>query len=378
MKRTNQTNVFKRGVFSKILKRNASNKTTSKKKNVLNVTPQKKEPDQWSMSSQEALHASTLRNNLTNKTLNDEIITIKQRALLVSPHQEYILSENELNEIINDINALEKNNSTSKKKDKLIPSKKLAAQPTKQKKTNGCVMVVDGSTTIRKLLYKLLTSFGLTVHTATDAYDALTQLKNTKPDLIITDLALPKMSGTSLMKKIKNNVLFLHTPIIIMTQSPSDHCIEMLTSFGAANVISKPFSKKQIHDAISMFRTIPELSYGQKQNLSIGIISDCSQQRQAIRNLLNRKGYNVPIDSDCINLDINLQANTDSVNGWIIGIATDDQLDIIDELEKRSNTPILLGVGTPPKHESHTSRWEHNIMTKLHGMLNHQSTMSAA
>ena len=53
--------------------------------------------------------------------------------------------------------------------------------------------------------------------TATNGKEGLDQVYENKPDLIISDIMMPEMSGTEMCLQIKNNIDFCHTPIILLT-----------------------------------------------------------------------------------------------------------------------------------------------------------------
>lgn len=327
----------------------------------------------WDMSPKEALQIPTLKRTASNQAIDNgaKPSALPQPTNLLTHPMAF--STDELTTITHDIQILEGNFNTRMPQINRPAANTDMAKPTP---TRGRVLVVDDSVTIRKLLIKILEGFGLEVSTATDGHDALAQLRYFKPNLIITELLMPTMSGTSLMNRIQRDSRLMHTPVIVIGSNMSESSIENLTAFGVADVLNKPFQMEEVHEVVSKFCSIPELNPSENAQKVIGIVSDCSSQRQTLRSLLGRQGYRVSVDSNCMNLDINLQANSTTVNAWIIGTTLEDQFEILDELEQCFDVPTLLGVESPPtQHNDRYAKWEGNILDKLATMLGQQTTV---
>jgi CheY-like chemotaxis protein len=77
-------------------------------------------------------------------------------------------------------------------------------------------LVVDDSMLIRYTVCRSLEERGFTVESATNGLEALQILSRTKPDLIVTDMQMPKMSGSELITALKKNPETAKIPIIIV------------------------------------------------------------------------------------------------------------------------------------------------------------------
>ena len=291
------------------------------------------------------------------------------------PSQLVSFSNHELAAIANDINNLEagiKTISEARDGDN-IHHKTERSAPHQTVSSRGQALVVDDSPTIRKLLHKVLNGFGIEVRTASDGYDALKLLRHYKPNLIITDLDMPQMGGATFVNKISKDLQLNHIPVIVTTSNISEGLIDNLSAFGVADFLNKPFKVNEVHDVVSKFCSIPEQTPEKKKGKVIGIVSESASQRLALRNLLNSQGYRISIDSDCMNLDLNLQNNHADVNAWIVGDTPDDPFEVIDELEHCSGAPMLLGIENPADlPHRNPAKWEGNILSKLEQMLSSQ------
>jgi CheY-like chemotaxis protein len=77
-------------------------------------------------------------------------------------------------------------------------------------------LVVDDSMLIRYTVCRLLEERGFTVESATNGLEALLILERVLPDVIVTDMNMPKMSGRELITALKNDPKTANIPIIIV------------------------------------------------------------------------------------------------------------------------------------------------------------------
>jgi CheY-like chemotaxis protein len=77
-------------------------------------------------------------------------------------------------------------------------------------------LVVDDSMLIRYTVCRSLEERGFVVESATNGVEAMQILERVRPDLIVTDMQMPKMSGSELITEIKKNPSTANIPIIIV------------------------------------------------------------------------------------------------------------------------------------------------------------------
>ena len=85
-------------------------------------------------------------------------------------------------------------------------------------------LVVDDSMLIRYTVCRFLEERGFAVESATNGTDALGVLSRIQPDLIITDMQMPQMSGSELITALKNKRETAQVPIIIVAARASGFC----------------------------------------------------------------------------------------------------------------------------------------------------------
>jgi CheY-like chemotaxis protein len=77
-------------------------------------------------------------------------------------------------------------------------------------------LVVDDSMLIRHSVCRFLEERGFAVESATNGVEALEILKSVLPDVIVTDIVMPKMDGTELISRLKAQSSTAHIPIVVI------------------------------------------------------------------------------------------------------------------------------------------------------------------
>jgi len=105
------------------------------------------------------------------------------------------------------------------------------------------VLIVDDDPELLGILRKYLENHGLETISAANGAEALAAAPSGRPDLIITDVEMPRMDGFALCRRIKDNKALADIPVIIMTGkkiSEADHVAGY--GYGADDYVVKPFS----------------------------------------------------------------------------------------------------------------------------------------
>src|SRR2546428_14167968 len=101
------------------------------------------------------------------------------------------------------------------------------------------LLVVDDEQSIRRLCMTIGSTLGYVCAEAESAEAALARLDSDTPDLLLTDLKLPNMSGVELLKQTR--LLLPHTEVAIMTGHGSIESAVDAMKLGAYDYIEKPF-----------------------------------------------------------------------------------------------------------------------------------------
>jgi len=108
------------------------------------------------------------------------------------------------------------------------------------------ILVVDDSSTIRKVVQTGLAQNGYQVISADNGKDALKILKNTKPELILSDIDMPIMNGFEFREAVRSNPELSDVPFVVMSANSDRAYMKRMIKFGAAAYICKPFNIDQL------------------------------------------------------------------------------------------------------------------------------------
>ena len=108
------------------------------------------------------------------------------------------------------------------------------------------VLVVDDSPTDRQYLTELLAKNGYKVSTAESAEDALSKVKQQKPDLVLMDVVMPGQSGFQATRTLSKDEATKNIPVIICTTKGQDTDKAWGMKQGARDYIVKPVSASDL------------------------------------------------------------------------------------------------------------------------------------
>lgn len=114
---------------------------------------------------------------------------------------------------------------------------------------SNTVLIVDDEDEIRELIGLQLEDSGRQFIFAANGVEAIDVLSKQKIDLIISDIAMPKMNGFELLRKIK--LLGLNTPVIILTGHADSMVANQLRTYSVRSFINKPWNRLELETAVS-------------------------------------------------------------------------------------------------------------------------------
>lgn len=122
------------------------------------------------------------------------------------------------------------------------------------------VLVADDEAHITHVVSLKFRKAGFEVVTAQDGEEAYELVVQEMPDMVITDLQMPFMSGVELATKMKENAATSGIPVIMLTARGLGLAQDDLARTNIKSVMSKPFSPKQVLErALSLLGESPEL-----------------------------------------------------------------------------------------------------------------------
>jgi two-component system chemotaxis response regulator CheY len=112
------------------------------------------------------------------------------------------------------------------------------------------ILTVDDSRTMREMLRLALADAGFQVLQAEDGVHGLEVLESTAPDVIVTDINMPRMDGFGFIEEVRGDPRHRVTPILVLTTESDGAKKNRARMAGATGWIVKPFNPVTLVDAI--------------------------------------------------------------------------------------------------------------------------------
>jgi signal transduction histidine kinase/DNA-binding response OmpR family regulator len=123
---------------------------------------------------------------------------------------------------------------------------------------DNCILVVDDNPDLRQYVSRILQQMDFNVVTASNGSEGFEKAKHYRPEVIITDLMMPMVSGLDLIRMVREQVDLKGTPTILLTaKADEDTRIEGVER-GADAYVSKPFNDRELLAEVRNLRSLKE------------------------------------------------------------------------------------------------------------------------
>lgn len=112
------------------------------------------------------------------------------------------------------------------------------------------VLTVDDSRTMRDMLMLALKDAGYRVVQAEDGVEGLEVLQAENPDIVITDINMPRMDGFGFIEGMRADPAFSAVPVLVLTTESDAAKKQRAREAGATGWIVKPFDPVRLVDAV--------------------------------------------------------------------------------------------------------------------------------
>ncbi len=112
------------------------------------------------------------------------------------------------------------------------------------------ILAVDDSRTMRTMLQLALSEAGFDVELAEDGIDGIEKLKRRVPDLVITDINMPRLDGFGVIERIRADPYHCGLPVLVLTTEDGQAMKQRARDSGATGWIVKPFDADKLVAAI--------------------------------------------------------------------------------------------------------------------------------
>jgi CheY-like chemotaxis protein len=115
------------------------------------------------------------------------------------------------------------------------------------------IVAADDDVTVAALVKQLLTSDGMTCHSAPDGAKALALIREVRPDLAVLDVQMPGMTGFEVLNAIKTDAEISGTRVVLLTGAEQEGDVMRGFALGAADYVVKPFNPVELLVRIRRF-----------------------------------------------------------------------------------------------------------------------------
>jgi DNA-binding response OmpR family regulator len=123
-------------------------------------------------------------------------------------------------------------------------------------RTPARVLIAEDSVTERAMCADILRDAGFEVHEVPDGRYALDICRIIRPELLVLDLGLPRLSGMEVLRKLRDDRRIGTTPVIVLTGDDRSETADLAFYEGATDFVTKPVDASElvarVNDALSV------------------------------------------------------------------------------------------------------------------------------
>ena len=158
-----------------------------------------------------------------------------------------------------------------------------AKKAKEQQAEQSTVLVVDDNQQNLELLQAYLEDVHCRTIPAKDGPQALQIVKKQKPDLVLLDVMMPKMSGFEVCRRIKNDQKTNHIPVIMVTALNEFGDIERAIDSGTDDFLSKPVNRLELVTRVKTMLKLKHLT--DKLERTLAYLSEVEKQAQMSKSI---------------------------------------------------------------------------------------------
>ena len=157
------------------------------------------------------------------------------------------------------------------------------------------IFLVEPSSTQQRIIRNFLTEFGISDITTFDsARNALNELSNYTPDLIISALYMEEMSGTDLIQNLRQHDETMDVPFMLISSETDFRYLDPIRQAGVIAILPKPFKADQLlaalKNTVNLIMPDEDIQEYDYEELEALVVDDSSTARRHISRVLNKLG----------------------------------------------------------------------------------------
>lgn len=214
------------------------------------------------------------------------------------------------------------------------------------------VVLVEPSPTQHKIISQDLNDLKVSqIIWVTAGHSALEQIAHSQPDLVISAMHLPDMTGTELLETMRHDALMRDVPFMLISSETSMRYLEPLRQAGVVAILPKPYAPQQLKQALYATVEFLEPDTEDLDEYAVGtlrvlVVDDSFTSRHHLHRLLNKLGIEYVVEAEngrqameCIDREffdlVLTDYNMPEMNGKQL-------VDYIRDHSRQSSIPILM------------------------------------
>jgi two-component system, chemotaxis family, chemotaxis protein CheY len=115
------------------------------------------------------------------------------------------------------------------------------------------VMIVDDSPAMRSFVLRILDMSGLEINgciEAGDGQEALDLLREHRPDVILSDINMPRMDGQQFVRSLVSDADLRSIPVVVVSTDRTESRVQQMIELGAKGYVTKPFLPETLREEL--------------------------------------------------------------------------------------------------------------------------------
>src|SRR6266700_2096088 len=133
--------------------------------------------------------------------------------------------------------------------------------------SRGLILLVDDEPTIVRGFARILGAAGFSVQVAHDGREAADLARSKSFDVIVSDIAMPEMTGLQLLRSVREHDL--DVPVILMTGGPAVESAVQAMEYGALRYLIKPVDSKQLEEVVARATRLHQMAKIKREALEL-------------------------------------------------------------------------------------------------------------
>jgi two-component system, cell cycle response regulator len=133
------------------------------------------------------------------------------------------------------------------------------------------VLTVDDSKTLRMIIGKHLTPFGVQMLQAENGEEGIASARKNSPDLILLDYNMPVMDGYHTLVELKTDPVLKSIPVVMLTTETVKETVVKLVKLGLKDYIAKPFTREVLLEKLNPILELYDANGGQPEKTVSGV-----------------------------------------------------------------------------------------------------------